>query len=168
MNFGVIYGLSAFGISQQTEFSPDQGKEFIDNYFASYPGILDYIDSIKERAKEIGFVETILGRRRYIPEIHAANFNVRRSAERIAVNMPIQGTAADIMKIAMIKMHDRITGANMRTRMILQVHDELIFETPQEEINTMKIIIDEEMPTAMNLLVPLKIDIKQGYTWGDF
>jgi len=82
--------------------------------------------------------------------------------------MPIQGTAADIMKIAMIKMHDRITGANMRTRMILQVHDELIFETPQEEINTMKIIIDEEMPTAMNLLVPLKIDIKQGYTWGDF
>ncbi len=168
LNFGVIYGLSAFGISQQTEFNPDQGKEFIDNYFASYPGILDYIEATKESAKEIGFVETILGRRRYIPEIHAANFNVRRGAERIAVNMPIQGTAADLMKIAMIKMYDRITDANMKTRMILQVHDELIFETPQEEISTLKTMINEEMPRAMKLLVPLKIDIKQGYTWGDF
>ena len=168
LNFGVIYGLSAYGISQQTEFSPEEGQKFIDSYFSNYPGIRQYIESIKEQVRKTGFVETVLGRRRYVPEINASNFNVRQAAERVAVNMPTQGTAADIMKVAMIGVHRRLEDAKMKTRMILQVHDELIFETPKGELDAIKSIVLEEMPTALELSVPLKVDTKQGYTWGDF
>ena len=167
MNFGVIYGLSAFGISQQTGLSPDQGKEFIDTYFGKYPGIRGYIDSVKAQVSKEGYVETLLGRRRYIPEITSSNFHVRAAGERMAVNMPIQGTAADIIKIAMVRVQERMDEKKLRSMMIIQVHDELIFEVPKEELEQMKELVLEVMPSAMELAVPLDVDLKAGATWGD-
>ena len=167
LNFGVIYGLSPFGISQQTEFSPDEGQKFIDNYFSKYPGIRDYLDSVKQQAREDGYVSTPLGRRRYIPEIHASNFNVRQGAERAAVNMPIQGGAADIMKLAMIKVHKKLNESGLRTRLLLQVHDELMFEAPMDEVDAVTDLALEEMSNAMDMSVPLKVDVKTGHNWGD-
>jgi len=112
-------------------------------------------------------VETVLGRRRYIPEINASNVNVRQAAERMAVNMPVQGTAADIMKLAMIRVHNKLSGDGLKARMLLQVHDELLFELPNEETEALSEMLREEMGSAMELAVPLKVDIKTGYTWGD-
>ena len=167
LNFGVIYGLSPFGISQQTEFTPDEGQKFIDNYFSKYPGIRDYLDSVKRQVREDGYVATPLGRRRYIPEINASNFNVRQGAERAAVNMPIQGGAADIMKLAMIKVHKRLGESGLRTRLLLQVHDELMFEAPMGELDAVTNLVTEEMSNAMAMSVPLKVDVKTGPNWGD-
>ena len=167
LNFGVIYGLSPFGISQQTEFTPDEGQKFIDNYFSKYPGIRDYLDSVKRQVREDGYVTTPLGRRRYIPEINASNFNVRQGAERAAVNMPIQGGAADIMKLAMIKVHKRLGDSGLRARLLLQVHDELMFEVPMDELDAVTNLVSEEMSTAMEISVPLKVDVKTGPNWGD-
>ena len=138
MNFGVIYGLSPFGIRQQTGFSAEEGARFIETYFGRYPGIRDYIDRTKEEVKSRGYVETKLGRRRYIHEARARNRNVRAAGERMAINMPIQGTAADIIKIAMIDIQSRLDELDMATKMILQVHDELIFETPGDELEQLK------------------------------
>ncbi len=167
LNFGVIYGLSPHGISQQTGFSREEGANFIDTYFSKYPGISDYLDRVKAQTRETNYAETLLGRRRYIPEIHSSNFNVRSAAERMAINMPIQGTAADIMKIAMIRVHDRLQQEQMRSKMLLQVHDELVFEMPQEEMDGLKAVVFDEMPAAMELDVTLKVDAKWGETWGD-
>ena len=167
MNFGVIYGLSAFGISRQTGLTPEEGKMFIESYFGKYPGIRGYLDSVKAQVGEKGYVETLMGRRRYIPEVHSSNFNVRAAGERMAVNMPIQGTAADIIKIAMVKAQERIDEAKLRSLMIIQVHDELIFEVPQEELEEMRDLALEVMPAAMKLAVPLEVELKSGYTWGD-
>ena len=167
MNFGVLYGLSPFGISRQTDLSPDEGSKFIDTYFGRYPGIRTYVDTVKSQVKEQGYVETLLGRRRYIPEIHSSNFNVRSAGERMAINMPIQGTAADIIKIAMINIQERIDHHGLRSKMILQVHDELIFEVPQDELEQMNAIVMELMPSAMTLAVPLQVELKTGYNWGD-
>jgi DNA polymerase-1 len=167
LNFGVIYGLSAHGISQQTGFSREEGTKFIETYFAKYPGISTYLDGVKAKTRETQYAETLLGRRRYIPEIHSSNYNVRSAAERVAINMPIQGTAADIMKIAMIKVHDRLKREQMKSRMLLQVHDELVFEMPQDEIDNLKNVVFDEMPAAMSLDVTLKVDAKWGETWGD-
>ena len=167
MNFGVIYGLSAFGISQQTGLSPEEGKQFIETYFGKYPGIRSYIDSVKAQVSKAGYVETLLGRRRYIPEITSSNFHVRAAGERMAINMPIQGTAADIIKIAMIRLQERMDGEKLGSMMIIQVHDELIFEVPREELEQMKEIVLEVMPSAMELAVPLDVDLKSGDNWGD-
>ena len=167
MNFGVLYGLSAFGISRQTDLSSEEGATFIDTYFGKYPGIRTYVDSVKSQVKSQGYVETLLGRRRYIPEIHSSNFNVRSAGERMAINMPIQGTAADIIKIAMIDIQERIDHLGLRSKMILQVHDELIFEVPQGELEQMNAIVMELMPNAMALAVPLRVELKSGYNWGD-
>ena len=167
LNFGVIYGLSAYGISQQTEFNPEEGQRFIDTYLARYPGIQRYIESVKEQASQAGYVSTPLGRRRYIPDIHASNYNVRQAAQRAAVNMPIQGGAADIMKLAMIRVHHRIREAGLRARMLLQVHDELLFEAPAEELDDLRELVSQEMLQAMAMNVPLKVDFKTGYNWGD-
>ena len=167
LNFGVIYGLSAYGISQQTEFSPEEGQKFIDSYFTKYPGIRDYLEGVKRQVREVAYVETVLGRRRYVPEINAPNFIVRQAAERMAVNMPIQGTAADAMKMAMVRVHRRMEEASLKARMLLQVHDELVFEVPTEEVEPLKEIVYQEMPTALELAVPLKVDVKMGYTWGE-
>ncbi len=167
MNFGVIYGLSPFGMSQQTGLTPDEGKAFIDAYFGKYPGIESYIDGIKRSVKEDGYVETLKGRRRYIPEIRSPNFHQRSAGERMAINMPIQGTAADILKLAMVRLQAEMDGRELRSLMILQVHDELIFESPQDELDELKGLVDEIMPAAMTLAVPLEVDVKTGANWGD-
>ncbi len=167
LNFGVLYGLTAFGISRQTDLNPHQGQEFIDVYFERYPGIQGYVDETVEKCKALGYVETALGRRRYLPNINARNFPVRQAAQRAAINMPIQGTAADIIKIAMIEIMDRMDDLNMRSKMILQVHDELIFEVPRDELDQMSEIVMELMPSSMTLEVPLAVELKAGDNWGD-
>ncbi len=167
MNFGVLYGLSPFGIREQTGLSPEEGARFIETYFGKYPGIRKYIEETKAKVRQTGYVETLLGRRRYIPEVQSSNYNVRSAGERMAINMPIQGTAADIIKIAMVRIHQRMEDLKLRSLMIIQVHDELIFEVPQEELEQMKAVLLELMPSALQLSVPLKVELKTGYTWGD-
>ncbi len=125
------------------------------------------MERVKASARETQYVETLLGRRRSVPEINASNFNVRGAAERMAINMPIQGTAADIMKLAMIRVHRRLAEESLQAKMLLQVHDELVFEVPQEEMETLKDLVFDEMPAAMDLDVTLKVDAKWGETWGD-
>ena len=171
MNFGVLYGLSPFGIRQQTGFSAEEGRAFIDTYFTNYPGIHGYIEGIKEQVRADGYVETLMGRRRRINEIHSRSYHTRAAGERMAVNMPIQGTAADIIKIAMINIQRRMTDLNMRSRMILQVHDELIFEAPRDELGQMQAVITELMPAAVppavGFEVPLEVEMKVGDNWGE-
>ena len=168
MNFGVIYGLSPYGIRQQTGFSEKEGKEFINTYFSTYPGIRNYIDSIKENVRQNSFVSTIMGRRRYIYEIESKNYNVRSAAERMAVNMPIQGTAAEIIKIAMVRIQNYLDISNLKSKMIMQVHDELIFETPENEKTEIQNLLYDLMPSSIELKVPLEIEIKSGKTWGSW
>ena len=167
LNFGIIYGLSAFGISQQTELTAEEGKQFIESYFNRYPGIREYIERTKSQAREQGYVQTLMGRRRRIPEIYSSNNNLRQAAEREAINTPVQGTAAEAMKIAMIDVHRRMQREGLRSRMLLQVHDELIFEAPAVEIEPLKSLAVDTMPRAMDLAVPLKVAVKLGATWGD-
>ena len=168
LNFGVIYGLGPYGISQQTGFSREEGRHFIDTYLSRYPGINDYLESVKDQARSTMYAETLLGRRRYFPDIQSTNHNIRAAAERMAINMPIQGTAADIMKKAMINVHDRMQREQIRSRMILQVHDELVFEVPEDEMDHMTALAMDEMPAALDLDVTLKVEVKSGYSWGDF
>ena len=167
LNFGVIYGLSPHGIAQQTGFSREEGAKFIDTYFSKYPGIGDYLDNVKAKTREAQYVETLLRRRRYVPEINASNFHVRGAAERMAINMPIQGTAADIMKLAMVRVHSRMEQENVQSKMLLQVHDELVFEVSRDELTAIKDLVIDEMSSAMELDVSLKVDVKWGDNWGD-
>jgi DNA polymerase-1 len=167
LNFGVIYGLSPHGIAQQTGFSREEGANFIESYFAKYPGISGYLEGVKEKTRETQYAETLHGRRRYMPNITSSNFNLRSAAERMAINMPIQGTAADIMKLAMIRVRDRLVQENLRAKMLLQVHDELVFEVPREEMDDLQALVFDEMPAAMDLDVTLKVEAKWGETWGD-
>ena len=167
LNFGVIYGLSAYGIAQQTEFGPEEGTRFIESYFSKYPSIRGYLDGVKEQARARGYVETVLRRRRSMPEIMATNRAVRMQAERMAINMPIQGTAADIMKLAMIRVARRMEEQKLRANLLLQVHDELMFEAPDDEIEPLRELVMQEMPGAMELSVPLTVEVKTGSNWGD-
>jgi DNA polymerase-1 len=162
-NFAIIYGVSAYGLSQQTELDVTQSKEFIDTYFARYPGIKKYMDDTIAFARQNGYVTTLFNRIRYLPEINASNFQVRHFAERTAINTPIQGTAADMIKLAMIKIYDRIK--EMKSKMILQVHDELVFDTHFEELDELKNIVRHEMENAMKLRVPIIADIGCGPNW---
>ena len=167
LNFGVLYGVTAFGISQQTDLTPEQGQRFINVFFEQYPGIQDYVDKTVQICRNVGYVQTALGRRRYLPNITARNTHVRRAAERAAINMPIQGTAADIIKIAMIRIMERMTELRMRSKMILQVHDELIFEVPRDEFCALSEVVRALMPASLSLAVPLAVELKSGDTWGD-
>jgi len=167
LNFGVIYGLSPDGVSRQTDLTRIQGKEFIDLYFSKYPEIKRYIDEVIQSTRKNKFVETLTTRRRLIPEINSNVWRDRASAERMAINMPIQGSAADVIKIAMINISKKIKEKNITSKMIIQVHDELIFEVPEEEILIMENLLNEIMPQALDLKVPLSIDISYGKTWGD-
>jgi DNA polymerase-1 len=167
VNFGVIYGMSDYGLEQATELSRQEAAQFIAAYFEKYPGIKDYLESTKAEARRSGYVQTILGRRRYIPEINASNRQVREAAKRMAINMPVQGTSADIIKVAMINLDREISQQELRSKMLLQVHDELIFEVPQEEMEIMRELVPEVMSTALALSVPLKVDIKTGTNWGE-
>ena len=166
LNFGVIYGLSAHGISRQTDLTQKEGKKFIDTYFEKYPGIQKYLDGVKAGCRESGYVETLLGRRRYLPDVNARNFRIRSQAERAAINMPIQGTAADLVKVAMIRIQKQLQESDMQSLMILQVHDELIFEVPDEEIPQLESVLSELMPSSIELDVPVTIEIKKGKDWG--
>ena len=167
INFGVIYGISGFGLASRTDLSNEEAQAFIDGYFERYPGVKEYMEVTKRQGKEQGYVETVLGRRRYFPEFQSSNFNVRMSAERMAINMPIQGTSAEITKLAMIGVQGRMDRAGMRSKMLLQVHDELIFEVPKEELEEMSGLAREVMSQALELRVPLKVDVKMGPNWGE-
>jgi DNA polymerase-1 len=167
VNFGVIYGMSDYGLEQATEFSREEAGQFIASYFEKYPKVKEYIENTKSQAKRLGYVQTVMGRRRYIPEINSPNRQVREAAERMAINMPVQGTSADIIKIAMVNLHHEMEKQSLRSKMTLQVHDELVFEVPPEEIDLMNGLVSEIMPQALKLSVPLKIDIKLGKNWAE-
>ncbi len=165
MNFGVAYGLSAFGISQQTELTREEGAAFIESYFGTYPTVKKFLDDTVERAKATGYTETLLGRRRYIPELRSPHYPVRQAGERIALNMPVQGTSADVINEAMIVIQRRLEEDGFRSRMLLQVHDELVFELPVEEEQELVSMLQQVMPNALEMSVPLRIDVKTGPTW---
>jgi DNA polymerase I len=165
VNFGIIYGISAFGLSQRLNIPRKEGAEIIANYFNEYPTIKSYMDSSIHNARENGYVETILGRRRYLRDINSANAVVRGFAERNAINAPIQGSAADLIKVAMINIHKAFAKEKFRTKMILQVHDELVFDAPLEEVELVKPVIKTLMEDAIKLLVPIDVEIGSGNNW---
>ena len=165
VNFGIIYGVSAIGLSQQTSLTRSQSKELIDTYYQTYPKLKGYIEKQIAFAREHGYVETILGRRRYLPDVYSRNQVVRGAAERNAVNAPIQGSAADIIKIAMVRIAQRLEKEKLATRMLLQVHDELLFDVPKPELEVVTPIIREEMQQAYKLSVPLIVEIGTGNNW---
>ncbi|MFA8437874.1 DNA polymerase I [Pueribacillus sp. YX66] len=167
VNFGIIYGISDYGLSQSLGITRKEAGEFIERYLQSYPGVKQYMDEIVKKAKQDGYVSTLLHRRRYLPNIKSRNFNLRSFAERTAMNTPIQGSAADIIKKAMIEMEQRLQEEKLKTNMLIQVHDELIFEAPKDEIETLKIIVPEVMENTIALEVPLKVDYSYGPTWYD-
>ena len=164
-NFGIIYGISAFGLAQQLECSRSEAKQLIDDYFAAFPRVISYIESQKELARQKGYAETLFGRKRYLPDIHSQNATVRSFAERNAVNAPIQGTAADIIKIAMVSIHRRLKEENLRTQMTMQVHDELNFNVPAAEVERVREIVVSEMQNAVHLSVPLIAECGVGNNW---
>ena len=165
VNFGIIYGVSAFGLSQQTNLSRSESKELINTYYSSYPKLKSYMSSQIDFARENGYVTTVLGRRRYLKDILSQNAIVRSAAERNAINAPIQGSAADIIKIAMINIHHKIKNENWNAKMLLQVHDELVFDVPKTEVDSLSAMVKEEMENAFKLEVPLLVDIGIGNNW---
>jgi DNA polymerase-1 len=167
VNFGVVYGLSDFGLARDTGMSRDEAHTFIDAYFTNFPAVTAYLEQVRNHAREYGWVETFIGRRRYIADIRAANRQLRFAAERMAVNMPIQGGAADIMKQAMILVDGALRDAGLRSRILLQVHDELLLEAPAEEIDALIPLLRERMGAAEALKVPLEVDVKVGDNWGE-
>ncbi len=164
-NFAIVYGVTAYGLSQQSQMSVDDAQQFITTYFARYPGIKGYMDSTKQTAREKGFVTTLFGRRRYLPEINDKNYNVRQFAERTAINTPIQGTAADIIKVAMIKIARELRS--FQSRMVLQVHDELVFDVKRDELERVRRIVKDGMEHAASLKVPLVVNTGVGDNWLD-
>ncbi|MCB9427069.1 MAG: DNA polymerase I [Flavobacteriales bacterium] len=165
VNFGIIYGVSAFGLSNQTNLTRSESKELIDAYYKTYPRLKEYIGEQIEFAREHGYVETILGRRRYLKDINSPNAIVRGAAERNAVNAPIQGSAADVIKIAMIRIYDALQSGNWKSKLLLQVHDELVFDAHKEELNELKKMVKEQMEKAVELAVPLVVDMDEGQNW---
>jgi len=166
VNFGVIYGMSGYGLEQATELSREEAEQFIASYFEKHPRVKDYLESTKRQAREQGYIQTILGRRRSIPEVNSSNRQLREAAERMAINMPVQGTSADIIKVAMIKLDQEMEKRHLKSKLLLQVHDELIFEVPENELDEMKKLMPQIMTTALKLSLPLKVDIKMGKNWG--
>jgi DNA polymerase I len=167
INFGIIYGMSSYGLSQQLGIEPKTAQVRIDDYFRKYPGVQSYIEKGIAEAKEKGYVTTLFQRRRYLPDLHSASAPVRQATERMAVNTPLQGTAADIIKVAMLGIQDRIETMGLSTRMIMQVHDELVFETPEDEIEKAVPLIQHEMESVIRLAVPLKVSIHWGKNWAE-
>ena len=165
VNFGIVYGISDFGLSEQLGISRREAHSFIESYYKSYPGIKSYMDSVVASCEEKGYVSTLCGRRREIPEIKDKNRNVREFGKRAAMNAPIQGSAADLIKIAMINISGKLKEGGYRSKMILQVHDELIFDVPGDELEAVKKIVTDEMTTAMKLDVPLTVECSAGNNW---
>ncbi len=166
VNFGVIYGMSGYGLEQATEFNREEAEKFISAYFEKYPRVKEYMEETKKQARELGYVQTILGRKRLIPEVNSSNRNLREAAERMAINMPVQGTSADIIKVAMVKLDKQMSKLRMKSSMLLQVHDELIFEVPDDEMEKMRKLAVKVMSEAIELIIPLKVETKAGKNWG--
>ncbi len=165
VNYGIPYGISPYGLSRRLRVPVSEAKELIEQYHESFPAVKAFLDGLVEQARENEYVETRLGRRRYVPNINSSNYQRRSSAERIAVNMPIQGTQADMIKLAMVNIHERITDRGLSSKMILQVHDELLFEVPADEIDTMKELIEQEMVNAHPLDIPIEVELGVGANW---
>ncbi|AKL94921.1 DNA polymerase I [Clostridium aceticum] len=167
VNFGIVYGISDFGLAENLKISRYDAKKYIDSYLEKYASVQKYMEEAVKTAKEKGYVLTLLSRRRYLPEIHSRNFNIRSFGERVAMNTPIQGSAADIIKIAMVKVYRRLQEGNFKSKLILQVHDELMVEAIDEELEKVSSIVKESMEEAMSMKVPLKVDLAYGQTWYD-
>ena len=165
VNFGIVYGISSFGLSQDLSITRKEAEEYIQRYFETYPKIKGFLDGLVEQGKEQGYVSTMFGRRRPIPELKSSNFMQRSFGERIAMNSPIQGTAADIIKIAMNRVYARLQEEGLQSRLILQVHDELLLETREEELEQVSAILQEEMKGAAHLAVALEVDMHTGENW---
>ena len=167
VNFGIVYGIGEYSLAQDLHISVKEAKAYIESYLEKYHGVRNYMESIKEQAKKDGYVKTMLNRIRYIPELKSPNYNIRQFGERVALNTPIQGTAADIIKLAMVRVDNRLINEGLKSKLILQVHDELIVEAHKDEVDKVKQILSEEMQNAMKLNVPLKVDMSTGHSWYD-
>ena len=167
VNFGIVYGISDFGLGEQLGISRKQAKQYIDQYLEQYSGIKTFMDETVEKAKETGYVETLFSRRRYIPELKSNNYMVRQFGQRAAMNTPIQGTAADIMKIAMINVLNELKANKLKSKIVLQVHDEMMIESPLEEVDTVKDILKKCMENAIKLNVPLIAEVSEAKNWYD-
>ena len=167
VNFGIIYGIGDYSLSQDLKIPRKTAAAYIESYLSKYPGVRDYLENTKQFARENGFVETMFGRRRYIPELSASNKNTQAFGERVAMNTPIQGAAADLIKIAMIRADRMLCDAGLKARLILQIHDELIIDSPIEEAEKAEDILREAMQNAAALKVPLQVDIGRGKSWFD-
>jgi DNA polymerase-1 len=165
VNFGLIYGISAFGLSQRLGIPRKEAAEIIENYFKQYPGIKNYMENQIQFAREHGYVETIMGRRRYLKDINSANGPVRGFAERNAINAPIQGSSADMIKIAMIRIFEAFNKQKLRSKIILQVHDELVIDTFKKELEQVQQIVKDKMENALKLRVPVVVDMNTGNNW---
>ena len=165
VNFGIVYGISDYGLANQIGVSNKQAKEYISQYLEKYNGIKQFMDEIVERAKNNGYVETLFGRRRYIPEIKSSNYMVRQFGARVAMNTPIQGTAADIMKIAMINVYNELKQSKISARIVLQIHDELLLEVSENDKEEAKKILKNCMERAKKLVVPLQVELSEGDSW---
>ena len=167
VNFGIVYGISAFSLAQDIGVFPNEAKAYMEAYLSKYHGVRDYMEHIKRQAKTDGYVTTLYGRRREMPELKSSNFNIRSFGERVALNMPIQGTAADIIKIAMVRVYDRLKAEKLRAQLLLQVHDELIVECPEAEAEQVSRLLKEEMENAVQLSVPLTAEVHTGHSWAE-
>ncbi|MDE6937453.1 MAG: DNA polymerase I, partial [Lachnospiraceae bacterium] len=165
VNFGIVYGISSFGLSQDLSITKKEAAQYIEDYFRTYPGIKSFLDDTVKHAKEMGYVVTLFNRRRPVPELSSGNFMQRSFGERVAMNAPIQGTAADIIKIAMTGVNRRLKEKQMKSRLVLQVHDELLIEAHRSELDEVKTILKEEMENAASLDVPLEVDMHTGDNW---
>ncbi|MFK7812174.1 MAG: DNA polymerase, partial [Maribacter sp.] len=165
VNFGIIYGVSAFGLSNQTDLSRSEAKELIETYYKTYPKLRNYMSEQVDFARDNGYVQTVLGRRRYLKNINGNNAIVRGAAERNAVNAPIQGSAADIIKIAMINIHKKLSEENYQSKMLLQVHDELVFDVYNPEMDKLKVMVKSQMENAYTMAVPLDVELGVGENW---
>ena len=169
VNFGLAYGMSGFGLATRLEILREEADGFIKGYFERYPRVQQYMRDTMEKARDVGYVETLLGRRRYLPEVHAGNPNIRAAAERMAINMPVQGTAAEVIKLAMLRVQERLDELGSDVKMLLQIHDELVFECPIPEHGALEALLLEVMPAVMpELDVPLAVELKSGVRWGEF
>jgi DNA polymerase-1 len=167
VNFGLMYGQSSFGLASALKISRTEAKQYIDKYFTRFNSIKTFLDTLKDKAEQTGYAETLYGRKRFLPDIHSQNRTIKAQAERMAINSPIQGTAADIIKLAMINIDKVMTEKNLKSKMLLQVHDELIFEVEEDELEAMKEIVRDGMENVVDLRVPLKVDMGIGINWYD-
>jgi DNA polymerase-1 len=167
MNYGLAYGLSVYGLSQQLHVTPDEARAFMDEYFQQFGGVRDYLHDVVGQARMDGYTQTIMGRRRYLPDLTSDNRQRREMAERMALNAPIQGSAADIIKVAMLAVHREIAALGLRSQMLLQVHDELLFEVASGELEDLRELVREQMGSAFGLSIPLEVSMGIGRSWAD-